>query len=114
MKSLSLFALPVSLLSIVVSGVSSSPGQAELTITQQRLVDSASQIIVEQVEESSCEEFYTFLEQQEQSRGQYPRLRQRLIQAAENNPEIREEFVRQIAAPVVNKMFDCGLILQSL
>ncbi len=114
MKSLSLLALPVSLLSIVVNGVGSNPSQAELTITQQRLVDTASQVIVEQVEESSCEEFYVYLERREENRGQYPQLRQRLIRAAENNPEIRKELVRQISAPVVNKMFDCGLVLQSL
>lgn len=110
MKSLLLLTLP--LLSITVNGVSPSPSQAELTIAQERLVNTVSQLVVDQVEQSTCEEFYLFLERRDQNRGQYPQVRQRLIEAAQNNPEIREAFVDQIAAPVVNKMFDCGLFLQ--
>lgn len=111
MKSLFLLALP--LMSITVNGVSPSPSQAELTIAQERLVNTVSDLIVDQIEESSCEEFYEFLERRGQNRGQYPQVRQRLIEAAQNNPEIREAFVQQIAPPVVNKMFDCGLFLQT-
>lgn len=108
MKRLSLLLVPASLLSMVISA---RPSQAQLTEVQQRLVDSISSVIVERVEQSSCEEFAAIMAQSESKQlNQNPQLAARFRQAAENNPALREEFVNQISAPLINKMFDCNLV----
>lgn len=108
MKRLSLLLVPASLLSMVISA---RPSQAQLTEAQQLLVDSISSVIVEQVEQTSCEQFADLMAKRESGQlNQNPQLRARFRQAAQNNPALREEFINQVSAPLVNKMFDCNLV----
>lgn len=108
MNRLRLLLFPASLLSLMIA---SAPSQAELTEAQLLVVDSVSEVILQQLERTSCQDFFAFLEQREQRQYQNPQIRERFTQMAQNNPEIREEFVGRIAAPIVNKMFECQLVL---
>jgi len=35
---------------------------------------------------------------------------QRAITVLRNDPQMRAEFINRIAAPIANKMFDCGMV----
>ncbi len=35
---------------------------------------------------------------------------QRAITMLRNDPQMRADFINKIAAPIANKMFDCGMI----
>jgi hypothetical protein len=35
---------------------------------------------------------------------------QRVIQLLRNDPQMRAAFINKIAAPIANKMFECGMI----
>jgi hypothetical protein len=35
---------------------------------------------------------------------------QNLVEMLKNNPQMRTAFIDKVAAPVVNKMFECGII----
>ena len=37
-------------------------------------------------------------------------MEQRAIQLLRNDPQMRTEFLNRVAAPIVNKLFECGMI----
>jgi hypothetical protein len=60
--------------------------------------------VVEKVQGSSCEQLW-------EGRGKPKSEReQELIQLLRKDQGARQEFINRIAAPVANKMFECGMI----
>lgn len=60
--------------------------------------------VIERYESSTCEQLWA-------SRGKQPGMQeQRLIGLMNNDPQMRQAFFDQIAGPVMNKMFTCGMI----
>jgi hypothetical protein len=37
-------------------------------------------------------------------------MEQRAIQALKSDPQMRQAFFNKVSAPIVNKMFECGMI----
>jgi len=37
-------------------------------------------------------------------------MEQRALQILRNDPQMRTEFLNRVAAPIANKLFECGLI----
>jgi hypothetical protein len=37
-------------------------------------------------------------------------MEQRAIKALQSDPQMRQAFFNKISAPIVNKMFECGMI----
>jgi hypothetical protein len=90
---LSVFAAGAALL--LFAGVASA---------QYPILDRIAQKVIQKYQNSSCEQLW-------QKRGQPPSEReQRAIQLMQNNPDMRTYFINQVAGPIANKMFDCGLI----
>jgi hypothetical protein len=71
---------------------------------QYPLLDEAANRVVQKYQNSSCEQLW-------QQRGQ-PRSQreQEAIQFLRNDPQMRAAFINRVAAPIANKMFECGLI----
>jgi len=85
-------ALPV----LLFSGVASAQ--------QYPIVDEIAAKVVQKYQNSSCEQLW-------EQRGQPKSPReQEFMQAMRNNPQIRQVFIDRVAAPVANKMFECGLL----
>jgi hypothetical protein len=60
--------------------------------------------VIERYQNSTCEQLWA-------NRGKQPGMReQRLIGLLNNDPQMRQAFFDQIAGPVMNKMFTCGMI----
>jgi hypothetical protein len=84
-------------------------GSALLLLTgvasaQHPILDRIAQKVIQKYQQSSCEQLA-------QKRGQPPsQQEQRAIQIMRNNPDMRTAFINQVAAPIANKMFECGLI----
>jgi len=85
----------------LVSGVLLFAGVAS---AQYPILDRVAQKVIQKYQQSSCEQLW-------KKRGQPPSEReQRAIQFMQNNPDMRTYFINQVAAPIANKMFECGLI----
>jgi hypothetical protein len=70
---------------------------------------------VNRINQSSCTDFRSSLyrledRQSGKSVQQKNATRDRLMDAAQSNPEIRKVFIDRVAGPLANKMFDCGMI----
>ena len=91
-KPLPLF---VAALTLAVAGVAGA---------QHPMLDQIAGKVVQKYQSSTCEQLW-------EARGK-PKSEeeQRLIAFLKTDPQLRTEFINRVAAPVVNKMFECGLV----
>ena len=68
------------------------------------ILDEIANKVVQKYETSSCEQLW---QQKSQPKGP---MEQQLVQTLRNDPMMRAEFFRRVSAPIVNKMFECGMI----
>ena len=91
LKLVSLIALPV----LLFAGVSSA---------QYPLLDAAANKVIQKYQYSSCEQLW-------QQRGQPKSEReQEAVNFLRSDPQMRRMFIDRVAAPVANKLFECGMI----
>ncbi len=75
---------------------------------QYLIMDRVASKVIEKYQTASCQQLW-----QEKAQGQgqpKPEMEQRAIQMLQQDPQMREAFFNQVAAPIVNKMFECGMI----
>jgi len=68
------------------------------------ILDRVAGKVVEKYQSSTCEQLW-------QKKGQ-PKSpeEQRVIGLLKSDPAMRQEFINRVAAPIANKMFECGMI----
>ena len=77
---------------------------AGVAAAQYPLLDMMADRVVQKYSQSTCEQLW-------EQRGKPKSEReQEVIQLLRGDPQMRTAFINKIAAPVANKMFDCGLI----
>lgn len=80
-------------------------------VNQSQLVSLIASQMVTRVNQMSCTDFRGSLNRLQNSQnGQNSGLRARLLDALQAQPDLRRTFIDAIAAPLTNKMFDCGLV----
>jgi hypothetical protein len=88
----------------------------ELTLTllylsaanaQYPIMDAIAKNIIQKYQTSSCEQLY-----QQKAEKQQPSSEdeQKATGLLRGDPQMRQAFIGKIAAPIANKLFDCGLI----
>jgi hypothetical protein len=78
------------------------------TAQQYPILDAVANRLVQKYQQSSCEQLW-----QERAAKQgrpKPQDEQNAIQMLHNDPQMRAEFINRVAAPIANKMFECGMI----
>ena len=71
---------------------------------QYPLMDMMADRVIQRYREASCEQLW-------ERRGKpKPEEEKNLIQLMRGDPQMRTAFINKIAAPVTNKMFECGMI----
>jgi hypothetical protein len=71
---------------------------------QHPVVDAVANKVIHKYEQSSCEQL-----REQKSEPKSPQ-EQEAVELLHKNPQIRTEFLNKVAAPIANKMFECGLI----
>ena len=72
------------------------------------MIDKVSAKVIAHYENSSCQELAA--EKQQPAAGSKGLERQRAIQYLRQNPQAAEYFINKVAAPITNKLFECGMI----
>jgi hypothetical protein len=60
------------------------------------IMERVAQKVIQKYQTSSCQ--------------QLAQMEQNAIQILRNDPQMRTEFLNRVAAPVTNKLFECGMI----
>jgi len=79
---------------------------ASITSAQEQfpIMDKMADSVIQKYQQSSCEQLLA-------ERGQpKPPQAQRVVQMLHDDPQLRRAFIDRVAAPIANKMFECGMI----
>ena len=71
---------------------------------QYPLMNKAAGKVIQKYQQASCEQLWAEKGQQKSQQEQ------EVVQLLRADPQMRRAFINKIAAPVVNKMFECGMI----
>lgn len=72
------------------------------------IMDKIAEKIIQKYQTSSCEQLYQ--EKGQQQGKPKSAEEQRAITILHNDPQMRQAFINKIAAPIANKLFECGMI----
>lgn len=73
---------------------------------QYPMADMIAAKIVQKYQNASCEQLW----EKKMEHAAPSREEQRAIGILRNDPQMRAAFINKIAAPIANKMFECGMI----
>lgn len=68
------------------------------------ILDMVADKVVQKYQNSTCEQLW-----EEKGKPKSERA-QEIIQLLHSDPQLRSEFINKVAAPIANKMFECGMI----
>jgi len=81
---------------------------AAAAVAQYPIMDIVADRVVQKYQTATCEQLW-----QERAHGQgqpKPEREQRAIEILRQDPNMRAAFFNKVSAPIVNKMFECGMI----
>jgi hypothetical protein len=81
---------------------------AGVAYAQFPIMDRVADKVIQKYQSSTCEQLW-----QEKAQGQgkpKPEMEERAVQMLKQDPQMRQAFFNKVAAPIVNKMFECGMI----
>ncbi|MBB5328534.1 hypothetical protein [Tunturiibacter gelidoferens] len=73
---------------------------------QHPILDQVANKVIAKYQNSTCQQLWV---QKEQKAPPTP-AEQRAIQFLKSDPQMRTIFINKVAAPIANKMFECGMI----
>jgi hypothetical protein len=88
--------------SLLVVGVYSQRAQAQ----QYPLLNMAANKVIQKYQTSTCEQLWIRKSQNAPPGAE----EQKFLQFLHSDPQMRTVFINKVAAPIVNKMFECGMI----
>ena len=68
------------------------------------LMDMIADRIIQKYQQASCQQLW------EQKGKPKPEKEEEAIQLLHDDPQMRAAFINKVAAPIANKMFECGMI----
>jgi hypothetical protein len=75
---------------------------------QYPIMEKVATKVVQKYQQSSCEQLW---QEKQQKQGQpKPPMEEKMMQVMRSDPQMREAFIGRVAAPIANKMFECGMI----
>jgi len=95
MKRSFLFALSLTLLYVCIGNAQQYP-----------IMDKIANKVIQKYQNSTCEQLW----QQKANKQPPSQEEQKAIQVLKGDPQMRAAFINQVAAPIANKMFECGMI----
>jgi hypothetical protein len=81
---------------------------SETASAQYPVLDAVAGKVIQKYQGSSCEQLWQ--EKAEQQGRPRPPREEQAVQLLRNDPQMRALFIDKVAAPVANKMFECGML----
>lgn len=100
------WAAAIAVCGLVVAAVTMLRPQGAQAQPQYPIMDSIANKIITKYQTSTCEQLWIRKDQHAPPSAE----EQRAIGILRGDPQMRAAFINQIAAPIANKMFDCGMI----
>jgi hypothetical protein len=91
-------------LAFILSGLGHGAAYAQ----RYPLLDKLAQRVVEKYQNSSCQQLAA--ERGQRPTGRKAEEEQRVLEVLHSDASMRNEFISRVAAPIANKLFECGMI----
>ena len=82
--------------------------EAQAPPAQYPIMDALCQKIIDKYNNSTCVQLATA--KSEKPTGEKAAMEQRVVAMLKADPQMRAAFIGKVAAPIANKMFECGMI----
>ncbi len=96
----------MSFVALIVGLTLLRPSRAIAEPQQYPIMDKVAAKIIAKYQSSTCNDLY----QQKSQKAPPSPEEKKVIEYLHNDPKMRAAFIDKIAAPIANKMFECGLI----
>jgi hypothetical protein len=104
-KSFNLFRVSLVLLSLFVFGTFEHKTHAQAP-PQYPILDMIADKVIQKYQQSTCEQLW----QKKSSKAAPSAEEQKVVEVLKSDPKMRVTFINKVAAPIANKMFECGMI----
>ena len=81
---------------------------ADLNAQDYPVLDRIAEKVVQKYQQATCEQLWQ--ERAQKDKAPKPQMEQEALQMLKSDPQMRAAFINKVAAPIANKMFECGMI----
>ena len=72
------------------------------------VLDRIAEKVVQKYQQATCEQLWE--ERAQKGKAPKPQMEQEALQMLKSDSQMRAAFINKVAAPIANKMFECGMI----
>ena len=72
------------------------------------VLDRIAEKVIQKYQQSTCEQLWQ--ERAQKGKAPPPQMEQEALQMLKSDSQMRAAFINKVAAPIANKMFECGMI----
>ena len=72
------------------------------------IMEKVAQKVIEKYQTSSCQQLAQ--QKSQPPTGEKAQMEQKALQMLRSDPQMRTAFINKVAAPIANKLFECGMI----
>ena len=72
------------------------------------IMDKIADKVIQKYQTSTCEQLWQ--ERAQKGKAPPPQMEQEALQMLKSDSKMRAAFIGKVAAPIANKMFECGMI----
>ena len=72
------------------------------------VLDRIAEKVIQKYQQATCEQLWQ--ERAQKGKAPKPQMEQEALQMLKSDPQMRSAFINKVAAPIANKMFECGMI----
>src|SRR5215469_17042486 len=83
-------------------------GIAAAHAQQHPMLDRMAEKVVQKYQTSSCQQLAA--QRGQRPSGKRAEAEERVVRLLHENPQMRQEFLNRVAAPIANKLFECNMI----
>jgi hypothetical protein len=98
--ALSLFSVLILALTLL------GPSHAKANPQQYPILDEVADKVIQNYQTSTCEQLWVKKSQKAPPSAE----EEKVVAFLKNDPQMRTIFINKVAAPIANKMFECGMI----
>src|SRR5580704_11819930 len=102
------FAPLLALFALLASALFMQAQAPSQTQSQYPIADKLADKIIAKYQTSSCDQLIA--QKQGPPNAQHEEMETKVMDLLKQNPPMRQHFLNRIAGPIVNKMFECGMI----
>ena len=81
---------------------------AAVSAQQFPIMDKIADKVIQKYQTSTCEQLWQ--ERAQKGKAPKPQMEQQALDMLKSDAQMRSAFINKVAAPIANKMFECGMI----